>query len=322
MMADADLIRYVVYAFAGVTGIILAEAAYMLVAPRVSGRRSINRRMVLREEATTQHDVLIQLRKERGLDAGRAASLTNYLRMLRTQAAMRMPLSQFLMITTLISAALGLAGGIYFGALIIGLVASIVMMVILPIFILRRKRAGRLKAFGTQLPEALDLITRGLRAGHPVPIAVSMVADEMKDPIGTEFGILSDEVTYGSKMVTALEALYDRVGHEDLGLFVTAVSIQTSTGGNLRETLEGLAEVIRQRGKLRRKVKAISAEGRMSAYILSAVPAIFVLMLLVFSPTYYGDVIHLPLTWYFIGGAMTLLGLGNFIMFKLASFKM
>ncbi|MEL6201642.1 MAG: type II secretion system F family protein [Pseudomonadota bacterium] len=320
-MADADLIRYVVYAFAGITGIILAEAAYMLVAPRVSGRRSINRRMILREDSTTQHDVLIQLRKERGLDA-KTTSLTRYLQTLRTQAAMRMPLSQFLTITTLICAAIGIGGGIYFGATTIGLAVSAVLMPIVPIFVLRRKRAGRLKAFGNQLPEALDLITRGLKAGHPVPIAVAMVADEMKDPIGTEFGILSDEVTYGSKMVTALEALYDRVGHEDLGLFVTAISIQSSTGGNLRETLEGLADVIRQRGKLRRKVKAISAEGRMSAYILSAVPAVFVLMLLVFSPDYYGDVIHLPLTWYFIGGAVSLLGVGNLIMFKLASFKM
>ncbi|MEO1748367.1 MAG: type II secretion system F family protein [Pseudomonadota bacterium] len=320
-MADADLIRYVVYAFAGITGIILAETAYMLVAPRVSGRRSINRRMILREESTTQHDVLIQLRKERGLDA-KTTSLTRYLQTLRTQAAMRMPLSQFLTITTLICAAVGIGGGIYFGVTTIGLVVAAVLMPIVPIFILRRKRAGRLKAFGNQLPEALDLITRGLKAGHPVPIAVAMVADEMKDPIGTEFGILSDEVTYGSKMVTALEALYDRVGHEDLGLFVTAISIQSSTGGNLRETLEGLADVIRQRGKLRRKVKAISAEGRMSAYILSAVPAVFVFMLLVFSPEYYGDVIHLPLTWYFIGGAVSLLGVGNLIMFKLASFKM
>ena len=313
-MADADLIRYVVYAFAGITGIILAEAAYMLVAPRVSGRRSINRRMILREDSTTQHDVLIQLRKERGLDA-KTTSLTRYLQTLRTQAAMRMPLSQFLTITTLICAAIGIGGGIYFGATTIGLAVSAALMPIVPIFVLRRKRAGRLKAFGNQLPEALDLITRGLKAGHPVPIAVAMVADEMKDPIGTEFGILSDEVTYGSKMVTALEALYDRVGHEDLGLFVTAISIQSSTGGNLRETLEGLADVIRQRGKLRRKVKAISAEGRMSAYILSAVPAVFVLMLLVFSPDYYGDVIHLPLTWYFIGGAVSLLGVGNLIMF-------
>ncbi|MEM1377061.1 MAG: type II secretion system F family protein [Pseudomonadota bacterium] len=321
-MADADLIRYVVYAFAGITGIILAEAAYMLVAPKVSGRRNINRRMFLREDSVTQRDVLIQLRKERGLDNEKTASLTRYLARLRTQAAMRMPLSQFLLFTTLASGAIGIGGGTYLGVPSYGLVLAIALMPLMPIVLLKRQRTKRLKKFGDQLPEALDLITRGLRAGHPVPIAVSMVADEMQDPIGTEFGILSDEVTYGSKMVTALEALYDRVGHDDLGLFVTAISIQTSTGGNLRETLEGLADVIRQRGKLRRKVKAISAEGRMSAYILSGVPVIFCGALLIFSPDYYGDVIDKPLTWYFIGGAVALLGMGNLIMFKLATFKM
>ncbi|MEO1746685.1 MAG: type II secretion system F family protein, partial [Pseudomonadota bacterium] len=296
-MADADLIRYVVYFLAGLTGIIMAEAAYQLVAPKVSGRRKINRRMVLHDENSTQKDVLIQLRKERGLDA-QTTSLTRYLTELRTQAAMRMPLSRYLTITTVIAAVIGLGGGLYGGFPVVGLIATVVLMPIIPIMHLKQKRKRRLRIFGDQLAEALDLITRGLRAGHPVPVAVAMVSEEMADPIGTEFGILSDEVTYGSNMVAALEALYDRVGHDDLGLFVTAVSIQSSTGGNLRETLEGLAEVIRQRGKLRRKIKAISVEGRMSAYILSAIPALFIAALAFLSPSYYGEVIYIPLTWY------------------------
>jgi tight adherence protein B len=156
---------------------------------------------------------------------------------------------------------------------------------------LRWMRKKRHKRFGMQLPEALDLITRGLKAGHPVPVAVSMVSREMPDPIGTEFGIVSDEVTYGSDMVSALRNLYERVGHEDLPLFVTAVSIQSTTGGNLREILEGLSGVIRERGKLRRKVKAISVEGRMSAYILTAVPVLLVAAVMVLMPNYYGDVV-------------------------------
>ncbi|TIO72021.1 MAG: type II secretion system protein F, partial [Mesorhizobium sp.] len=98
------------------------------------------------------------------------------------------------------------------------------------------------------------------------------MAREMADPIGTEFGVVADEVTYGSDLVSALNNLFDRVGHEDLPLFVTAVSIQSSSGGNLREILDGLSSTIRERGKLRRKVRAISTEGRMSAYILTAVP--------------------------------------------------
>ena len=116
---------------------------------------------------------------------------------------------------------------------------------------LRFLRKRRHKLFGIQLPEALELITRSLKAGHPVPVAISMVAREMPDPIGTEFGVVADEVTYGSDLVSALQSMYDRVGHEDLPLFVTAVSIQSTSGGNLREILDGLSTVIRDRGKLR-----------------------------------------------------------------------
>ncbi|TIX38273.1 MAG: type II secretion system protein F, partial [Mesorhizobium sp.] len=131
---------------------------------------------------------------------------------------------------------------------------------------------------------------RSLKAGHPVPVAISMVAREMADPIGTEFGVIADEVTYGSDLVSALHSLFERVGHEDLPLFVTAVSIQSSSGGNLREILDGLSSVIRERGKLRRKVRAISTEGRMSAYILTAVPALLMVGIMVMMPQFYESV--------------------------------
>ena len=179
----------------------------------------------------------------------------------------------------------------------------------------------RHKAFGMQLPEAIELITRGLKAGHPVPVAIAMVAREMTDPIGTEFGVIADEVTYGSDLVTALQNMYERVGHEDLPLFVTAVSIQTTTGGNLREILDGLATVIRERGKLRRKVRAISTEGRMSAYILTAIPALLFAAIMVMMPNFYRDVWGEPMTWYLLGGSIGWLLLGNAMMFKMANFK-
>jgi tight adherence protein B len=187
--------------------------------------------------------------------------------------------------------------------------------------VLRSMRDRRHKKFGIQLPEALELITRSLKAGHPVPVAIAMVAREMPDPIGTEFGVVADEVTYGSDLVSALGAMYERVGHEDLPLFVTAVSIQSTTGGNLREILDGLSKVIRERGKLRRKVRAISTEGRISAYILSAVPVLLGVGLMVLMPQFYGGVWDKPLTWYLLGGAVAWLLLGNAAMFKMANFR-
>ncbi|TIP51084.1 MAG: type II secretion system F family protein, partial [Mesorhizobium sp.] len=165
------------------------------------------------------------------------------------------------------------------------------------------------------------LITRGLKAGHPVPVAIAMVAREMADPIGTEFGVVADEVTYGSDLVSALNNLFDRVGHEDLPLFVTAVSIQSSSGGNLREILDGLSATIRERGKLRRKVRAISTEGRMSAYILTAVPALLFTAIMVLMPQFYQDVWDEPKTWYMLSGTIFWLLLGNAIMFKMSNFR-
>src|SRR5690606_4997061 len=125
----------------------------------------------------------------------------------------------------------------------------------------------------------------------------------------------------GSDLVSALHSMYQRVGHEDLPLFVTAVSIQASSGGNLREILEGLSATIRERGKLKRKVRAISSEGRMSAYVLTAVPALLMAGILALMPDFYASVWHVPLTWYLLGSAITWLMLGNFIMFRMSNFR-
>ena len=132
--------------------------------------------------------------------------------------------------------------------------------------------AGGRRNSARSFPTRIDIIVRSLRAGHPVPIAITMVAREMPDPIGSEFGIVADEITYGADLETAMRNLYFRVGPDDLPLFVTAVAIQGSTGGNLGEILENLSAVIRQRFKMRRKIKALAAEGRASAMILSSLP--------------------------------------------------
>jgi len=196
-----------------------------------------------------------------------------------------------------------------------------VLCTVIPLQVLKYRRNRRHKIFGVQLPEALELITRSLKAGHPVPVAIGMVAREMPDPIGTEFGVVADEVTYGSDLVSALHNLYERVGQEDLPLFVTAVSIQSSSGGNLREILDGLSATIRERGKLKRKVRAISTEGRMSAYILTAVPCLLGTAIMVLMPHFYNSVTDEPLTWYLLGASVAWLMLGNAMMFKMSNFK-
>lgn len=313
-------VLHLIYFGAALTGILVAEAVYLLLAGRGEKRVAINRRMHLQEKKLTQQQVLVQLRKERGVEGGRLFSLDS-LRRLRTQSGLVMPMPKFLAFTS--AASLGLMLGLsWLGLpLRVAILAWPAACLVVPVMTLRFMRSRRHKLFGIQLPEALELITRSLKAGHPVPVAIAMVAREMPDPIGTEFGLVADEVTYGSDLVTALHAMYQRVGHEDLPLFVTAVSIQASSGGNLREILDGLSAVIRERGKLKRKVRSISTEGRMSAYILTAVPALLGAGIMVLMPEFYSDVWEEPLTWYLLGGSIAWLMLGNFMMFKMASFK-
>ncbi len=321
-MFTGDNAIYVVYAAAALCGIMIAETAYLLLARGNDRRDAINRRMRLKVKEVSQRDVLLQLRKERGLENARFSAATlKFLQTLRVQSGLSMALPKFLAFTTMAAAVI--SGLIFYfsQSVLTAAVAFPVLLPLTPFMTLRRMRKRRHKIFGVQLPEALDLITRGLKAGHPVPVALAMVGREMPDPVGTEFGLVADEITYGSDMVTALVGMYDRVGQEDLPLFVTAVSIQSTTGGNLREILDGLSQVIRGRGKLRRKIRAISAEGRMSAIILTAVPVALMTVLTVFMPHFYAGVTDKHMTWYLLGFAAFWLGLGNFIMVRMANFR-
>ncbi|MBX3577853.1 MAG: type II secretion system F family protein [Rhizobiaceae bacterium] len=298
----------------------VAEAVYMLFAGRGERREAINRRMRLQDKKLTQEQVLIQLRKERGIE-GSSIFSPSRLRALRTQSGLTMPLPKFLAATSGTAFGIAMVASWYGLPFLLALGLFPVLAVALSVIVLRYLRNSRHKRFGIQLPEALELITRGLKAGHPVPVAVAMVAREMPDPIGTEFGVVADEVTYGSDLVSALHNLNERVGHDDLPLFVTAVSIQSSSGGNLREILDGLSTTIRERGKLKRKVRAISTEGRMSAYILTAVPALLFVGIMVLMPSFYESVWDEPKTWYLLGASIAWLMVGNAMMFKMSNFR-
>src|SRR6201999_4545847 len=213
-----------------------------------------------------------------------------------------------------IAAAITLAGLIFVrGSLVEGLLGALFSGLFLPYFTLRMMRGSRQKRFGAQFPDAIDIIVRSLRAGHPVPIAVNMVAREMTDPIGSEFGLVADEITYGADLESAMRNLYSRVGQDALPLFVTAVAIQGSTGGNLGEILEGLSSVIRQRFKMRRKVRALAAEGRASALILSSLPILMFGVVQVVSPDFYGSVWQFDITKLILGLAVCWMLVGNLV---------
>jgi tight adherence protein B len=146
-----------------------------------------------------------------------------------------------------------------------------------------------------QFPEAIDIFTRSLRAGHPIASAIFLITEEMGDPIGSEFGLVSDEVSYGAELTDALLAMAERWNLEDMRMFVVSVSVQSETGGNLAEILGNLSNVIRARAAMYMKVRALSSEGRVSALMLSALPAFSFLVLFFFSPRFYLDVAQDPI---------------------------
>lgn len=154
----------------------------------------------------------------------------------------------------------------------------------LPTQYLLVRRMQRTKRFEELLPEGLDLIGRALRAGHSFPSALQMAGAELPDPLGEEFRQTFDEVNFGIAVPTALANLVGRVPSTDIGFFAIAVSIQRETGGNLSEVLDNISSIIRERLKLLGKVRALSAEGRLSAWVLSLLPFVTALLLWTIDP--------------------------------------
>lgn len=303
--------------------VLLVEAAYLFFARNTAAKSQINRRMKLSKKTeATQHDILLQLRKERGMDEhGRGVLPIKALNRLIIQAGITTGLKKFALYHLIYVIVAFLALLFATRSFLLPLASLPVTAFILPYLWLRWRHNKKTTLFGKQLPEAIDLITRSLKAGHPVPVALTMVSREMPDPIGTEFGIVVDEVTYGSDLVSALISLYERIGHPDLPLLVSAVSIQSTTGGNLREILDSLSKVIRERLKMKAKVKAISAEGRLSAGFLSAMPILLFMVLLFLLPDYYGGIWDETLTWYMFAGLGFWLVMGNLLILKMVSFR-
>ncbi len=313
---------YVFYFFAGASAIMFVEAMYLLFFSGATYRSRINRRLNMLQDQSDREGILVQLRRERGLTSG-----GNY--RLPFVAFNKLVLQSgvtigFVKLIVIVVAGASIASGalyVFYGDIFYSAGLGLFCLFVMPFLVLYMKRSRRQKAFGAQFPDALDIIVRSLRAGHPVPVAVAMVGRELPDPMGTEFGIVSDEITYGSELEGALRSLYFRVGQDDLPLFVTAVAIQSSTGGNLSEILENLSAVIRLRFKMRRKIRALASEGRASAMILSSLPIAIFLMIQIVAPDFYTSVWQYPLTKMGLAGAGFWMFIGNLVMFRMVNFK-
>jgi tight adherence protein B len=205
--------------------------------------------------------------------------------------------------------------------LIVNILISTFVGVGLPYFYIKRRRSKRLKQLTIQLPDALDLIVRSLRAGHPISAALDLVAKEMPDPIGTEFGLVVDEMTFGLDFNEALTNLAKRAPVDDLRFVIVSVQIQYMVGGNLAEILENLSHVVRARFQMFAKIRAISAEGRLSGAIVGLLPIIVAILVQLQAPDYFTAVMGEPLFWPLIALSFMLMALGQITIYRMVNFR-
>lgn len=320
---------FLVYGAVFVAILLLAEGLYYMFLATGGAQWTINRRLRMLESGASSQEVLQNLRRKRVAKSsaapGQGPSLASILRPLEdllTRAGATIPLGRFL---ALMFACwlLGVVGVNVLAkiSLLSAAAVATACVVVLPILFLWRRARRRVRKFGEQLPEALDLVVRSLEAGHPINTAMAMVGKEMPDPIGSEFGVAVDEITYGLNLRQALDNMSERVGQEDMRYVCVTMKIQQETGGNLAEVLANVSTVIRDRQRMYRKIKALAAEGRISAYILTGLPIVVFVAVSVMNPDYYSAAQSDPLFPMMIGMGVGLLLLGIITMWKIVKIK-
>jgi tight adherence protein B len=302
--------------FAGV--VLAVHTLYRMVVRAQRDRATIKRRLA--SSVGARRESVDILRQERGLanfDHPKLAALNEFL----VQTGLRISMAALGLWTASLWAAVALALSLFLShlwvAASVGLVIS-ALAVFLYLAIVRRRRIER---FTAQLPDALNIIVRSLRIGHPFVSAIALASREMRDPIAAELAMTAEEVTFGQDVTTAVVNLHRRVGQDDLLFLVTAVSVQSQTGGNLAEVLARLATLMRQRSTLELKVKALSAEGRLSAWFLTAMPFILYGAIRLLSRDYFGELSGSPvLVPALVYGAIALL-VSNIVIYRMVNFK-
>ena len=283
--------------------VLAVEALLRTAVARRAGRKGVNTRLEMIERGRTYaHTMTVLRRSVSSVPRGLPDFLDNAAHRLERrlqQAQVRIPTS---------TALIGLICGplavlllmllvmflwnmqVSFGRFFLCAVISYIIGSALPLTVLNVKATRRRKRVQEQFPVALDVFVRGLRAGHPVAAALELLTLELPDPMGSEFGFVVDEVTYGAQLRDALQNMAERWDLDDMRMFVVSLSVQSDTGGNLAEILENLSRVVRERQILMMKVRALSSEGRMTGLMLTVLPLFTLTLLFFLNPSFYLDV--------------------------------
>lgn len=284
--------------------VLLVEGLYLTIFGKsISLNNRVSRRLALLEKNQNREEVLEQLRKE----------MTQHMNVrgipLYSMLAKKAQHANIAFSPAALVGVMGLVSAVAFLGLTVGTAAALPIRAALAVGMgvggvyiwVNHKAKKRMSLLEEQLPDAVELMVRSLRVGHPFASAIGIVSKEVPDPLGTEFGVIADEAAYGRDVSESLKAFAERMDNQDLRFLAVAVTIQQQSGGNLAEILSGLAKVIRARFKLFRRVKAITAEAKWSGMFLSAFPVGAGLMITMVKPDYYDDVMK---TEYFVPAAL------------------
>jgi tight adherence protein B len=283
----------IIYGLIFVAVLVLVEGIYLVVFGKsISLNSRVNRRLALLEKGGQREQVLEQLRKEASQHL-KAKGIPLYSLLADKAQKANIAFSPKALI-----AVMGLLSVVAFVGLKFGTAASTPVQIALAVLMgvgavyiwVNNKAKKRLGMVEEQLPDAVELMVRSLRVGHPFSSAIQIVAKEVPDPLGTEFGMIADESAYGRDISESLKDLAERMDMQDLRFLAVAVTIQSQSGGNLAEILDGLAKVIRSRFRLFRRVKAITAEAKWSGLFLSMFPVGVLVVIQILKPDYYDTV--------------------------------
>lgn len=324
-MSSADLITAAVF-----FGALMCVACLALAFGGGVARRNKKRIEAIRRRwsgAAPQRDTAESLIQ--GRNDGRLGSMAlrlmprrHMLRQRLMKAGLAVSPGQYSLICIALSAVVALTAKFIFGASpLIAALASVFIGIGMPHWLVSRLAERRLRKFTKLFPEAIDLMVRGIKSGLPISETIASIGDEMEDPVGIEFRRITDSVKLGQNLEEALWEAARRLDTADFKFFVISLSVQRETGGNLAETLENLADVLRKRQQLHLKIKAMSSEARASAYIIGSLPFIMLGILMLMNRKYVMVLFTDPRGIFVVGVGLVMIGLGALVMAKMVKFE-
>jgi len=286
-------VQFVVYLGAVIGGLLVLEGLRQLFSRSAGAEEAKSKRMQMIAKGATTEQILKVLKPTEKRSFVERLPFVGDLPTVLRQAGITMAPGAFLA-TSFAAAVAIIIIAFQFMNPLNAIALGFIVGLFLPIMQVRLKRNERLGKLVQQMPDALDLMARGLLVGHPLNTSLNAVANEMPDPIGSEFGVVVDQVSFGDELTEAFRDFAERIDQEDIHYLSTAIAIQHGTGGDLARVLKVLSRTIRDRITMRKRIKALSAEGRLTAAFLSFIPVLIFVAMQLLTPSYYGSIANEP----------------------------